>query len=57
MSKTLMKVDDSFNYQATLGSRDFSYAVSGFGQVIESFRFEDENEYQYEISFCACFQN
>ena len=50
MSKTLMKVDDSFNYhQATLGSRDFSYAVSGFGQVIESFRFEDENEYQYEI--------
>ena len=57
MSKTLMKVDDSLNYQATLGSRDFSYAVSGFGQVIESFRFEDENEYQYEISFCACFQN
>ena len=41
MSKTLMKVDDGFNYQATLGSRNFSYAVSGFGQVIESFRFED----------------
>ena len=49
MSKTLMKVDGGFNYQATLGPRDFSYAVSGFGQVIESFRFEDENEYQYEI--------
>ena len=49
MSRTLMKVDDGFNYQATLGSRDFSYAVSGFGQVIESFRFEDENEYQYQI--------
>ena len=44
-----MKVDDSFNYQATLGSRDFSYAVFGFGQVRESFRFLDENEYQYEI--------
>ena len=49
VSRTLMKVDDGFNYQATLGSRDFSYAVSDFGQVIESFRFEDENEYQYEI--------
>jgi len=48
VSKTLMTVDDSFNYQATLGSRAFSYAVSGFGQVIESFRLKDENEYQYE---------